>query len=92
MIHDVTVTMDDVQHLCNGPETRATVFLDPEKYHLKVGNLEVIGGEKPHHTKVLIDGKTVHARKLILHAEVGRLTTIELEYYPALEVKHVTKN
>ena len=66
--------------------TTQMIVLAPDATSVRVGSLTVTSaGPAGQLARVLVDGKPVPARKLVLTVEVGKPITAALEWYPGFE-------
>ncbi len=88
----VTEVPDDVSALGDeyartGPDTLQRVQVDTERLKLRVGELTVESTNEsglvgPKSIRLLIDGKPIAARRLVITLDIHEAPLIELDFYP----------
>lgn len=89
-MHEVTSVGDTYNTFENIPQkaliVNATVY-PKESIKVNVGSLEITQSFNSTRTEILIDGKRLPIRKIILEIQFNKPTTATIEYYPFLETK-----
>ena len=58
------------------------IIIHPIEVDLQIGTLVVRTGPKPHQASVIVDGKAIKVRNIVIRGGVGQRWTCEMEFFP----------